>query len=175
MLFRHRHVTEWEGARMEVEATIRQALPEDAEAFSACHYACWQEAYSELWSADRFAQLDPAELAKVRRREIETGNFGHWLAEVDGAVVGIALAGPTGDTDSPAANELYAIYVREAFYGTGIATKLLDAAIDSGPVTLWVYRDNARASAFYVNRGFIPDGAERVDPSGILELRFVRR
>ena len=65
--------------------------------------------------------------------------------------------------------------MREAFYGTGIATKLLEAATGTDPVSLWVYRDNARASAFYVNRGFIPEGAERVDPSGILELRFVRR
>lgn len=160
---------------MEVAASIRQALPEDAEAFSACHYACWQEAYSELWDADRFAQLDPHELARVRRREIETGIYSHWLAEVDGEVVGIAMAGPSSDEDGPTERELYAIYVREAFYGTGIATKLMDAAVDGEPVTLWVYRDNARASAFYVNRGFIPDGAERVDPSGILELRFVRR
>lgn len=160
---------------MEQAATIREALPEDAEAFSACHYACWREAYSELWDQDRFDSLDPAELAALRRREIETGEFKHWLAEVDGDVVGIAMSGPTADDDSPADRELYAIYVREAHYGTGIATKLLEAATGTEPVSLWVYRDNPRASAFYVNRGFIPDGAERVDPSGILELRFVRK
>jgi GNAT superfamily N-acetyltransferase len=160
---------------MEIAATIREAQPEDAEAFSACHYACWQEAYSELWDEARFAQLDPAELASVRRREIETGVFNHWLAEVDGQVVGIAMSGPAADEDSPTELELYAIYVREAYYGTGIATKLLDAATGTEPVSLWVYRDNPRASAFYVNQGFIPDGSDRVDPSGILELRFVRK
>ncbi len=160
---------------MEVVATIRRALPDDAEAFSACHYACWQEAYGELWEPERFAQLDAAELARIRREEISEGEFGHWLAEVDGEVVGIAMSGPTADDDSPAELELYAIYVREAFYGTGIATKLLNAATGEEPVVLWVYRDNARASAFYVNRGFIPEGAERVDPSGLLELRFARR
>ena len=160
---------------MEIAATVREALPDDAEAFSACHYACWQEAYSELWDADRFAQLDPVELAAVRRREIEAGEFQHWLAEVDGEVVGIAMSGPPEDEKSSTTLELYAIYVREAYYGTGIASKLLTAATGTHPVSLWVYRDNARASAFYVNRGFIPDGSERVDPSGILELRFVRR
>jgi GNAT superfamily N-acetyltransferase len=160
---------------MEVAATVRKALPEDAEAFSACHYACWQEAYGELWEPDRFAQLDPEELARIRRTEIDEGEFDHWLAEVDGQVAGIAMAGPTTDDDAPADLELYAIYVREAFYGTGIATQLLNAATGDRPVSLWVYRDNPRASAFYVNQGFIPDGAERVDPSGILELRFVRR
>ena len=160
---------------MEVAATVRRALPDDAEAFSACHYACWQEAYGELWEPERFDALDPAELARIRGREIADGEFDHWLAEVDGEVTGIAMAGPAADDDSPTELELYAIYVREAFYGTGIATKLLNAATGEQPVSLWVYRDNARASAFYVNRGFIPDGAERVDPSGILELRFVRR
>ena len=160
---------------MEVAATIRKALPDDAETFSACHYACWQEAYGELWEPERFAALDPRELARIRREEIVDGEFEHWLAEVDGEVTGIAMSGPAGDDDSPTELELYAIYVREAFYGTGIATKLLNAATGEQPVSLWVYRDNPRASAFYVNRGFIPDGSERVDPSGILELRFVRR
>ena len=160
---------------MEIVSTVRQAQPADAEAFSAFHYECWQEAYSELWEPSRFARLDLDELAAVRRREIETGRFAHWLAEVDGNVVGIAISGPAADDDSPTVLELYAIYVREAFYGTGVATQLLTAATDAEPVCLWVYRDNPRASAFYVNKGFIPDGSERIDPSGILELRFVRR
>jgi hypothetical protein len=38
-----------------------------------------------------------------------------------------------------------------------------------------VYRDNPRASAFYVHHDFIPDGDERVDSEGILEIRMVRR
>ncbi len=160
---------------MGVAPTIRKALPEDAEAFSACQYACWVEAYSELWDSDRFARMNAADLSDTRRTEIETGVFGHYLAEVDGEVVGIAMSGPSSDEDKLADLELYAIFVREAFYGTGIATQLLNAATGTDPVSLWVYRDNARASAFYVNRGFIPDGAERVDPSGILELRFIRR
>jgi hypothetical protein len=46
---------------MEVAATVRRALPDDAEAFSACHYACWQEAYGELWEPERFDALDPAD------------------------------------------------------------------------------------------------------------------
>jgi len=160
---------------MEIAATVRPALPDDAEAFAACHYACLQEAYSELWDADRFAEIEPAEFAASRRRQIEEGRYQHWLAELDGQIVGIAMSGPPVDDDAPTALELFAIYVREVYYGTGVATNLLNAATDGQPVCLWVYRDNPRASAFYVNRGFIPDGAERVDQSGILELRFVRR
>ena len=47
--------------------------------------------------------------------------------------------------------------------------------IGDGPASLWVYRDNPRASAFYVHHDFIPDGDERVDSEGILEIRMVRR
>jgi RimJ/RimL family protein N-acetyltransferase len=40
---------------------------------------------------------------------------------------------------------------------------------------LWVFRDNARARAFYLRNGFRPDGAERVEPFfGPIEIRMVR-
>lgn len=155
--------------------TIRKAEVSDAQAFSECHFACWGEAYSELWSQERFAQYDQAALVEARREAIEAGEATHYLAESNGAVIGIAIAGPTRDLDTPIKDELYAIYVRRAHQGSGVSTELLKAVIGDGPATLWVYRDNPRASAFYINRGFIPDGAERVDPSGILEIRFSRR
>ena len=90
-------------------------------------------------------------------------------------LIGIAIAGPTRDDDVPAGIELYAIYVRAAHQGSGVADDLLAAAIGDGPASLWTYRDSPRASAFYVNHDFIPDGAERNDSQGILEIRMVRR
>ena len=159
---------------------VRRAVPADAEAFAACHLACWREAFADIWDAERFEGLDLGRMASRRRKEIEAGVADHFLVEGDGSdggneVIGIAIAGPARDDDAPTERELYAIYIREAHQGSGLADDLLEAAIDATPATLWVYRDNPRASAFYVNRGFIPDGSERVDPSGILELRFVRR
>ena len=156
-------------------ATVRAARPEDADAFAACHLACWHEAYGDLWGEERLAEFDPHRMAIRRRKEIEAGSADHYLAELDGEVVGIAIAGPSRDDDAPAPRELMATYVRKAHQGTGIADDLLAAAIDGGPTSLWVYRDNARASAFYVNHGFIPDGDERTDSVGILEIRMVRR
>ncbi len=160
---------------MTVPATVRVALPDDAEAFAACHLACWHEAYASLWGTERLEKLDEGELARRRRGEIEEGSARHMVAERDGEVIGIAIAGPSRDEDAPAETELYAIYVRSAHYGTGVSTKLLDAVLEGQPASLWTYRDNPRASAFYVNHGFIPDGAERNDASGIQELRMVRR
>lgn len=154
---------------------VRKAEVTDAEAFAACQLACWQEAYSDLWTAERFDSYHLDQMADIRRTEIESGTGDHYVAESDGSIFGIASAGPTQDTDTSVERELYAIYVRKAHQGSGVSTELLEAVIGNGPATLWVYRDNSRASAFYINRGFIPDGAERVDPSGLLEIRFSRR
>ena len=156
-------------------ATIRRALPDDAEAFSACHLACWREAYENLWGSERFAEFDPARLAIRRRKEIESGVADHFMAEQDGEVIGIAIAGPSRDDNPPVERELYAIYLRQGHQGSGIADELLAAAIGDGPALLWVYRDNPRASAFYVHHEFIPDGNEKIDSAGILEIRMVRR
>lgn len=154
---------------------VRAAVPDDADAFAACHLACWEEAYGSLWGAERFEEMDVARLAARRRKEIEAGGADHYLVESDGQVVGIAIAGPTRDEDPQADRELYAIYVRESYQGTGMADALLTAAIGDRPASLWTYRDNPRAAAFYVHHDFIPNGAERTDSEGILEIRMVRR
>lgn len=155
--------------------TVRPAQPDDADAFATCHLACWEEAYGTLWGADRFEGMDVARLGARRRKEIESGVADHYLVESDGEVIGIAIAGPTRDEDPQTERELYAIYVRETHQGTGLADALLAAAIGDGPATLWTYRDNPRAAAFYVHHDFIPNGAERTDSEGILEIRMVRR
>nr|WP_240188254.1 GNAT family N-acetyltransferase [Nakamurella flavida] len=114
-------------------------------------------------------------MARQRRKEITSGAARHYLAELDGEVIGIAIAGPNRDEGPAAEQELYAIYVRSAEQGSGVAGTLLAAALGDEPASLWVYRDNPRASAFYVHNGFIPDGGERTDSVGILEIRMVRR
>lgn len=160
---------------MSSSPTVRPAGPDDAEAFAACHLACWKEAYSDLWGADRFESMDPDRMTRQRRKEITSGAARHYLAELDGEVIGIAIAGPSRDENPPTEQELYAIYVRAAHQGSGVADTLLNAALDGDPASLWVYRDNPRASAFYVHNDFIPDGEERTDSVGILEIRMIRR
>lgn len=160
---------------MTAPALVRPARPEDAEAFTSCHVACWREAYYSLWSAERLEQVDEPELAQRRREEIEAGTATHMVAERDGEIIGIAIAGPARDENPPTELELYAIYVRAAHYGTGVSTQLLDAVLEGQPAYLWTYRDNPRASAFYVNQGFIPDGSEHHDSDGVIELRMVRK
>ena len=157
------------------QGSVRAARPEDSEAFAACHLACWREAYDGLWGSDRLAEVDVAEMAAERREQIEAGSATNVLAEQDGEVIGVAISGPARDEDAVVPEELYAIYIRQEHYGSGLADLLLAATIGDRPATLWVYRDNPRAAAFYMHRGFIQDGAERQDSEGILQVRMIRR
>ena len=78
-------------------------------------------------------------------------------------MVGVAFAGPALD-DRPARElQLYAIYVRPAHHGTGVAQLL-------------VAKDNPRAHAFYRKHRFRPDGHELADPDldNLVEVRLVR-
>lgn len=171
----HPNFSPKDGRPVSAAPTVRPALTEDAHAFAACHLACWREAYEGLWDTERFDEFDPGRMAVRRRKEIESGVADHFLVEQDGEVIGIAIAGPAREDNAPAERELYAIYVRQAHQGTGLADDLLQAALGDGPALLWTYRDNPRASAFYVHHDFIPDGDERADSAGILEIRLVRR
>lgn len=157
------------------QGTVRAARPEDAEAFAACHLECWREAYDGLWGPERLAEVDVAEMAQERREQIEAGSATNVLAEENGEVIGVAISGPSRDENPQVPEEVYAIYIRQEHYGSGLADDLLQATIGDRPATLWVYRDNPRAAAFYMHRGFIQDGAERQDSEGILQVRMIRR
>lgn len=159
-----------------MDVTYRVATIEDAEASAECHMACWREAYGPL--------VDPALLeARLDRerwvestREILAHGGPRWLALHGGQVVGLATAGPTRDENSPAPYELYAIYVREAWQGTGVAQELFDRAVPAGVgCSLWVLEANPRAQAFYRRQGFEADGTrEFYGGLGAWEIRMVR-
>lgn len=157
------------------QPTVRVAGSTDAPAFAACHLACWQEAFGDLWGSERFAEWDVDQMTRQRVKQMTQPSVTHVLGEADGEVIAVAICGPSRDDDAPTGDELYASYVRTAFQGSGVANDLLAATIGDRPASLWVYRDNPRATAFYVNHGFIPDGSERTDSEGILEIRMVRR
>jgi GNAT superfamily N-acetyltransferase len=156
-----------------VTVVVRTPVPADAEALGRCHLACWREAYADL--------VDPARLAPFLA-DVD-GFVGRWrgslgverrvrVAEDDGALVGFASAGPATD-DAPA--HLGALYVRRAYWSTGLGQRLLDAVLGDAPATLEVFRDNARARRFYSRNGFVPDGTEQEEPRlGEIEIGMFR-
>ena len=112
-----------------------------------------------------------------------------------GGIVGYASFGPetdvlnapwphplTADGEGGRVAELYALYVRPAWWSTGTGRALMEkvlawsAAAGYRSITLWVLRDNQRARRFYDRAGFAPDGATNVltGLGGVLEVRYRR-
>lgn len=166
-----------------MEPLIRLAEVADAEAGAWCHLLCWRETYGGL--------VEPAVLAEKtgdvgRRTEkwagaIEAGMV-RWIAlnpdpsvSVEDRVIGFSSPGPSRDEDAPTPLELYAIYVREKWWGSGLGYRLLDVAIGKEPASLWVLEGNQRARAFYRRQGFAEDGLRVDEPFfGVPEIRMVR-
>jgi len=161
---------------MSVEAvTYRPPTLDDVPAAADCHAECWREAYSDLLPPGRLAELlaiDP--LLEMWRHRITSGRA-VTIAVHGPDVIGFATAGPASEAGVDLRFQLNAINVRKAYWGTGVSQRLLDITVGERDAFLWVFRDNARARAFYVRNGFRPDGAERVEPFfGPVEIRMVR-
>lgn len=71
-----------------------------------------------------------------------------------GAVVGLALHGPSGDEPPLPGTELRSLYVARHWYGRGLAAQLVRRALGARPASLWVFEGNTRARAFYLREGW---------------------
>jgi len=161
--------------------TLRTAVPADAAAGAAMHNACWREAYGPYVDRARLEErlADTATWLAAWTRHLTSGPP-RIVAEVPGEagpeMVGFAVAGPSRDPDAGVPSELYAIYVREAWWGSGLGQRLWEAVRPDEPCSLWVLEDNLRAQGFYRRNGFVPDGARELYADlGAWEIRMVRR
>lgn len=159
--------------------TIRPARVEDADRLGDVHVLAWQQTYAHELPADLLAGLDPSQRADGWRRAIERNahDGGRFVAEVDGQIVGFAVAGPSREENPPAPLELYMIYLVAAHQGIGAGQALIDAALGDNPASVWVSAGNPRAIAFYRRNGFVPDGAAKpfeIDGASLSEIRMVR-
>lgn len=155
---------------------VRRAVESDAEAVTACAIACWGEAFAEVAPEEHLR--DPALRARwiVDWRRRIAGEWDVLVAVDDGRVVG--YAGTSAAHDDPPL-ELNNLYVRAAYYGSGLADRLMTSALGDADAFLWAWDGNARALAYYARRGFAPDGAEKRTPGtwgpSVRLIRLVRR
>ena len=157
---------------------VRPARPDDADAMADVHVESWRQTYRGLM---RDEVLDDPGLLPARGRfwnavltEERYEPFRAAVAESDGAVVGIALAGPATEADVAWDTQLYVLYLLGAFHGSGAGRGLMEAVLPAGTSAgLWVADPNPRAQAFYAKQGFKPDGVTKVD-DGVSEVRMVR-
>ncbi|MGB8380494.1 MAG: GNAT family N-acetyltransferase [Dermatophilaceae bacterium] len=157
---------------------LRRPAVADAPGIASVQVDGWRETYGHLLPS-RF--YDDAELAARTTRWRELLNQDPppprlQVADEEGTLVGVAVAGPAQGDDPARELQLYAIYVRLSHHGTGLGARLLEAVLGDEPAQLWVAKDNPRAHAFYRKHGFQPDGHEVADPDldDLLEVRLVR-
>jgi GNAT superfamily N-acetyltransferase len=155
---------------------LRAATVADADGAGSVHYASWVETYAGLASQDFWDGASRQRSIDIWQHLLE-GGLDATVAEVDGAIVGVAVAGQSHERDGhpPArARELSNLYVLAAHHGTGIGQALLDGVVPPGTqAELWVARGNPRAVRFYERNGFVADGAT-TDGSGFGGIAAIR-
>jgi ribosomal protein S18 acetylase RimI-like enzyme len=151
--------------------TVREPRVQEAAEIADVHVTTWRETYRDLLP-DGFIDDDHVRARHRMWATLLADPREEWIvrvAERDGAVIGLAMAGPAnGQEGEPAPRErqLYMLYVLAAEHGRGAGQALLDAVLGENP----------RAVAFYRRNGFRFDGAEQQDPLApkIVDARMVR-
>jgi GNAT superfamily N-acetyltransferase len=158
------------------ELVFREARVEDAEGFVRAYEAAWNATAGAI-VGKTLEELMPfeARVEQYRAGVAEApGGARAWVAERSGEIVGVAVCRREGDTV-----ELRALYVVPAAWGTGVAARLMRAALDSvrgdaASAFLWVGEDNTRARRFYEREGWAHEEDSRTSPLGPAEVRYGR-
>jgi GNAT superfamily N-acetyltransferase len=153
---------------------LRAGRDDDAEGFIRLIGDCWSEYPGCVLDVD-------GEVPELRALATHFADAGGalWVAERDGAVIGMAATRPLGE-DS--AFEICKVYVAKSERGTGLAHRLMATAEDharkagAARLVLWTDTRFEAAHRFYEKRGFVRQGAIRIldDLSHSLEFRYVK-
>jgi GNAT superfamily N-acetyltransferase len=153
---------------------IRRAVLDDAEALGHLHLDVWDDAYTGLMPQGILDERREKADERVERwRDILGQEKPTWIAEDADGLIGFSGVGPARDNDVDIDVELYALYVRATYYGTGVGYALFDQAVGDHAAYLWVLAGNDRAIEFYERQGFRLDGTEDEHDEG-LHVRMVR-
>ena len=139
-------------------ALIRRATTADVPAIRALAHAIWHAHYPGIITV---AQIDymlaRSYSPEVLSAEIAGDRVEYYLLDADGAAAGYASIGPT---DQPGEFKLHKIYLRPAWHGRGLGSRLLahveSVARGHGAHTLilTVNKKNEKALAAYRRNGF---------------------
>jgi GNAT superfamily N-acetyltransferase len=156
------------------DVSIRQAVVADAEPLAHLHVDVWDDAYTGLMAQGILDDRREKVAERVEKwREILRDPGPTWVAESSDGLIGFASSGPARDNDMDEMLELWALYVRASWWGTGVGHALFEIAVGDRACYLWVLANNERAIGFYERQGFRLDGTEDEHDEG-LHVRMVR-
>lgn len=157
--------------------SIRRARVDDAERVGLFQTLTWEQTYRGI-VPDSFLDARSLRPATDRWAErIGTGSRRVFVAESpEEQVIGVASTSrSSGDSSSLPSLELSTLYVDREAQGTGVASSLLNAALNEEDAHLLVFSFNKRAQRFYAKHGFERRGDRQIDSgTGLYEERWVR-
>ena len=158
------------------EVAVRPARTEDVRPVIALHERCWRISYAGIADADAKFARGVEEWERLWLELLDRTR----VAELDGAVAGFVVFGPSRDADAAqGSGEIHALYVDPDAQGTGLGSTLVAqaraelAAAGFERVTLWTFQHNPASREFYERLGFVWDGTETRDEDGPI-VRYVR-
>jgi len=163
---------------------VRRAEPGEEMAVAEVHVRAWLAAYRGLIDDDYLDNLRAEDRAAKHSFGAADASAPETLLAVEGDdVLGFVAFGPSRDTDTRDAGEIFALYIDPPCWNSGVGRLLMREARKHlrrrgfGEGTLWVLEGNEQAERFYRAEGWQPDGAEREeDPYGpIVTVRRFRR
>lgn len=144
---------------------ITTPTADDLESLIAMHDQSWLDTYpneragvSREWVQQRISRYSHQEKIEKRRKMIDKAETDpnvliRIAKDEEGSVVGLIMPYRNQETQ-----QVGAIYIDKAYYGTGLAQRLMDEIIawadPKRPLELEVASYNERAKAFYRKYGF---------------------
>lgn len=165
-----------------MEIIIREALPEDAYEYAACHISSWRSAYKGIVPDEYLDNLSIDQGAEKFKQNLdELKDYAYYCAIHENKIVGILIFGKSRDEDKPNSGEVCAIYLTEEFWGKGYGGKMMNYAKDAlkrigyNEIIVWVLAENSRARRFYEKCNFIFDGTKKKIEIGkpLVEIRYM--
>jgi len=163
---------------------LRRARADDAEMLTALGRATFTETFGHRYSGEDLEAFLTSEHTPAKYAAwADDDDWGLWIAERDGEVLGYALAGPCGlphDEVTPECGELKRIYVVGEAQGAGAGSLLLHASLDwltKPGRKLWigVWSENYGAQRLYARHGFEQAGTYDFMVGACRDHEFVLR
>ena len=168
---------------MDTQVIIRPARVEDASGLACVHVDTWRSTYPGI-IADAFLANLSYERSEVRWIETLTnpGALRVFTAATGaGEVVGFATGGPIREPLEQWDGELYALYIRQAFQGSGLGRRLVTTVAQDlasrgfASMVIWVMKDNHGARGFYEQLGgrLVGEKGIHIGEEDLLEVAYV--
>lgn len=167
--------------------TIRDAVPDDAEAIVRMHKKSWLDTYpnDEAGVSREWVEKNTSDWSRPERLESRRNRIREALISPDmiykialnpkGEIVGFACPFRDGTEQ-----RVGGLYVEKSYQGTGLAQSLMNEMIDwsdpTRPLVLEVAAYNERAKRFYKKYGFeeVPDSGQ-LHKSTIPTITMIRK